>query len=223
MKDFKLRNKFCTAVLAGLTAMSALTGCDTREPPAADTQLVLDTTASVNWSDWGDRQDSYLTNDSNRVPYQTWLSKLDDAKDMSLLDKANRVNDLVNNTVRYMSDNANYGGEYWASGVETICAGVGDCDDFAIAKLYALKYLNVPENRMCVLGVTTDTIVSRKMNHAVLAVDTSAANNWVNCLILDNRARSLETLGQDGYLPYYMINSKEIRQCKLKVLKPPAP
>jgi hypothetical protein len=34
---------------------------------------------------------------------------------------------------------------------------------------------------------------------------------------------TLETLGQNGYEPHVMINSDEIRLCKVKVLKPPAP
>jgi len=232
MKDFNLKHKFRTAVLAGLTAIGALAGCGIVFPPAPDTQLVPDTTVFINvnqgkWSDWQDRQYSYLTNDSNRVHYQAWLSKLDDAKNLSLLEKANRVNDLVNNTVIYVDDSTAYGqGEYWASGVETICTGVGDCEDFAIAKLYALEYLNVPENRVYLLSVADDPKVSKKSNHAVLAVDTSAANNWVNCLILNDYAGSrntLETLGQNGYEPHVMINSDEIRLCKVKVLKPPAP
>jgi len=261
MKDFKLRHKFRTAALAGVTALSALTGCDVTAPTASDTQLVPDTIhvkdadpsassalvtqlvpgaiVDVNidkdldypgegrWSVWNHRQDSCLANDSNRVHYQTWLAKLDDAKNLSLLDKANRVNDLVNNTVTYVSDSENYGVEnYWASGTQTICIGAGDCEDFALAKLYALKYLGVPENRMSVLDVASDSAVSKEIDHAVLAVDTSAANNWVNCLILNNyegRKNSLETLGQDGYLPYYMINTNKMLHCKVKTLKPLAP
>jgi hypothetical protein len=225
MTGFKLKNKFRTAVLAGLAAIGGLTGC--RSP---DTQIIPDKTSFINvdqgkFSDWQDRQYSYLTNDSNRVHYQAWLSKLDDAKNHSLLDKANEVNDLVNNSVTWVDDSITYHqSEYWASGVETILQGVGDCEDFAIAKLYALDYLNVPENRMYILSVASDTTVSKESNHAVLAVDTSAANDWTNCLILNDNEGSkntLETLGQNGYDPHVMINMYEIRLCKAKVVKPP--
>jgi predicted transglutaminase-like cysteine proteinase len=235
MKDFKLRNIFNTAVLAGLTALSTLTECGVAfptAPAASDTQLVLDATVHVNvdqgkWSVWKDRQDYYLSDDSNRVHYQAWLAQLDDAKDFSLLEKANRVNDLVNNTVTWVSDRDNYGRwEYFASGVQTVLSGRGDCEDFAIAKLYALQYLNVPENRVLILCVATDG-VSEQPNHGVLAVDTSAANNWINCLILnDNEIRPenfMKPLGRTGYAPRIAFNAEEIRSCKLKVLKTPAP
>jgi predicted transglutaminase-like cysteine proteinase len=151
---------------------------------------------------------------------------MDDAKELPLLDKADRVNDFVNNTVTYATDSINYGrGDYWASGVETICKGEGDCEDFALAKFYALKYLNVPENRMFLLWIS-DTVAHD--GHMVLGVDTSAVNNWTNCLILDNyegTANSLKTLGQTDYAPFLVdaVNSQEILGCKAKILKPPAP
>jgi predicted transglutaminase-like cysteine proteinase len=222
-------------VLAGVTALSALTGC----APAPDTQLVpgsvvspdsilsveLDVdTSARDWVRWNGRQNYFLTKNSESAAYKAWLSKLDGVKNRSLLERANEVNDLVNAAVKYVSDRVNYGTqEYCASAAQTISRGSGDCEDFAIAKFYALKYLNVPESRMCVLVVASDTAASKKIDHGVLAVDTSAANNWANCLVLDNCSGSLKTLGQNGYEPYYMINSKEMRRCTAKVLKPPAP
>lgn len=231
MTGFKLRHQFYTAVLAGLSAMSALAGCGVTSSPLPDTQLVLDTVAVDTTLDheelsaWPGRQESYLNYYWNRKRYQAWLSNLDDAKNLPLLDKANRVNDLVNNTVVYVSDSLEYGrNEYWAPGVQTICKGAGDCEDFAIAKLYALKYLDVPESRMSILIVAKDA--ASKISHAVLAVDTSAANNWIDCLILNNTSgvkNSLETLAQDGYAPHVMVNAGNIRSCKLKLPKSPAP
>jgi predicted transglutaminase-like cysteine proteinase len=243
MKDFKLRPKFRTAVLAGLTALGVLTSYK-GEPASPSssvtvTQLVPGKAVNVNivknldypgegrWSVWNHRQDSCLANDSNRVHYQAWLAGLDGAKGLFLLEQVNQVNDLVNNTVTYVSDSENYGVDnYWASGAQTICSGAGDCEDFALAKLYALKYLGVSENRMSILDVASDPAFSKEIDHAVLAVDTSAANNWINCLILNNyegSRNSLKTLEQTGYLPYYMINTNQMRHCKIKTLKSPAP
>jgi predicted transglutaminase-like cysteine proteinase len=216
MKNFKLRHKFNLAVLAGLTALSVLIKCAPLDVYAVERE----------WDDVKERQGLYLANDSNRDYYQAWLSNLDDAKTLSLLDKANRVNDLVNNTVMYVTDSANHAQkEYWASGVETICVGRGDCEDFAIAKLYALQYLGVPESRMYALTVAFNPEVSEEISHAVLAVDTSAANNWAGCLVLDNMAgitNTLRTLEESGYKPAIAFNFDGVRRWDKKALKPPA-
>jgi predicted transglutaminase-like cysteine proteinase len=232
-----LKRKFRAAALSALTAAGLLTSCDQqhRHPDATsapNTQLVFDNGTVYTTLDdnevqaWEPRQNSYLRNDSNRVHYQTWLSQLDDTKDASLLDKANAVNDLVNNQVTYLSDGENYhADEYFASGVETVLSGGGDCEDFAIAKLYAMKYLDVPENRVTLLFVASDG-VSDGVNHCVLAVDTTAANNWVNCLILNDAEgtqNSMESLYETGYKPIFTMNTREAHNCKLKHLKPPAP
>ncbi|MCE9506896.1 MAG: transglutaminase-like cysteine peptidase [Alphaproteobacteria bacterium] len=232
-----LKNKFRAAALSAMTAAGLLTGCDQqhRHPDATsapNTQLVFDngrvyTTLDDNEVQaWEPRQNSCLRNDSNQVHYQDWLSQLDDTKDASLLDKANAVNDLVNNQVTYLSDEEDYQAyEYFASGVETCLRGAGDCEDFAIAKLYAMKYLNVPENRTLLLFVATDG-VSEQVNHCVLAVDTTADNSWVDCLILNDSEgaqNSIENLYETGYKPIFTMNTQKERNCKLKPLKQPAP
>ncbi|MGA8261234.1 MAG: transglutaminase-like cysteine peptidase [Arenicellales bacterium] len=38
--------------------------------------------------------------------------------------------------------------DYWASPMETLCAGAGDSEDFAIAKYYTLLAMGVPESQM---------------------------------------------------------------------------
>ncbi|MCE9507403.1 MAG: transglutaminase-like cysteine peptidase [Alphaproteobacteria bacterium] len=215
MKGLKLRHKFQLAVLAGLTALSVLI-----KYAPLDVYAV-----KLSWDDTKERQELYLKNESNRDYYQAWLSSLDDAKTLSLLDKTNRVNDLVNNTVTYMSDSVNYGRKsYFASGVETVCTGRGDCEDFAIAKLYALQYLGVPENRMCALTVATNP-ASKETNHAIMVVDTSAANTWDGCLVLDDAegvTNSLRTLGQTGYKPFVAFNFDGVRRWNAKTPKSPS-
>jgi predicted transglutaminase-like cysteine proteinase len=228
MKNFKLAYKFRTAVLAGVTAMAALTGCKvtTVLVSGASVDVTIDKNLDYpvegQWPIWSPRQDSCLRDDSNRVYYQAWLSKLDDAKNLSLLEKVNRVDDLVNNTVKYARDSVIYGVKnYWASGAQTICKGLGDCEDFALAKLYALKYLGVSEDRMSVLDIASHPDAPKKITHAVLAVDTSAANNWADCLILDDNVgqkNSIKRLSQvkDRYHPFYMIGTDKMHHCKVK-------
>jgi predicted transglutaminase-like cysteine proteinase len=232
-----LKNKFRAAALSTLTAAVLLTGCDQRHrhpdaTSASNTQLVFDNNkvyTTLNDNEvlaWEQRQNSCLRNDDNRTRYQTWLSQLDDAKDASIFDKANAVNDLVNNEVTYVSDKENYQAwEYFASGAQTALNGAGDCEDFAIAKLYAMKYLGVPENRTALLFVATDG-VSEQVDHCVLAVDTTANNSWINCLILNDSEgyqNLIENLYETGYKPIFTMNTQGMHDCKVKPLKQPTP
>ncbi len=79
-----------------------------------------------------------------------------------------------------MSDLANYGEvDVWASPLMALTRGAGDCEDYAIAKMAALKAAGVPSEdlRLVILRETM-----RPEEHAVLAVRLNA--RWV---VLDNR------------------------------------
>jgi hypothetical protein len=238
MKFPGLKNKFRTAVLSGLAALGALTGCNLRPaaPPVPDTQILIDSSWSIKNieldgvnTDWKSRQDFYLKDSSLKTKYQLWLSQLDKLKKLPLVEQAEKVNDLVNARVTWADDLSNYNSfEYYASGVETMLTGKGDCEDFAIAKFCALRHLGVPENRLAILGVATNPLdsIMRQPSHGVLALDTSAANNWTNALILNDNEElpsTVKTLGETGYTPIFMFNDKELRSCMVKVRKPPAP
>jgi predicted transglutaminase-like cysteine proteinase len=225
MKDFKLKNIFRVAAFSGLAMMGMMSSCSTPDQKQLDTNpephLVISPASAQEYSDyedwlgWSDRQNSYLTNKYNKVHYQAWLSRLDSAKNLPLLDQARIANDLVNNTVTYMKDRKNYGvSEYCASGVETILTGLGDCEDFAIAKFYALQYLGVPENRIAVMSVATDS-ASGDIDHGVLAVDTSAGNTWTNCLVLENQVDHEKVLSETGWKPYYLETPGKLRKCEM--------
>jgi hypothetical protein len=238
MKFPGLKNKFRAAVLSGLAALGALTSCNLRPaaPPPPDTQILIDSSFAFKNSelsggskDWKARQDFYLKSSPLKAGYEIWLSQVDDFKKLPLVEQAKKVNDLVNTRVRWTDDLSNYGdSEYYASGIETILTGKGDCEDFAIAKFCALRHLGVPESRLAILGVAQNPIdsVMRMASHAVLAVDTSAANNWTNALILNDNEElpsTVKTLGETHYTPCFLFNDKELRLCIVKVLKPPAP
>ena len=56
------------------------------------------------------------------------------------------VNQFFNSRMLYASDIQVWGTkEYWATPFEFLCKGVGDCEDFAIAKFFTLKEIGVPE------------------------------------------------------------------------------
>ena len=59
------------------------------------------------------------------------------------------VNQFFNRRIVFRDDAAVWGQvDYWASPIETLNQGQGDCEDFAIAKYFSLLALGVPGNRL---------------------------------------------------------------------------
>jgi predicted transglutaminase-like cysteine proteinase len=60
-----------------------------------------------------------------------------------------QINDFFNRNIRYMTDpqlwNQN---DYWATPLETLGKGAGDCEDYAIAKYASLRKLGIPDSRL---------------------------------------------------------------------------
>lgn len=60
-----------------------------------------------------------------------------------------QINDFFNRNVRYMSDQQLWGqNDYWATPLETLGKGAGDCEDYAIAKYASLRKLGIPDSRL---------------------------------------------------------------------------
>jgi predicted transglutaminase-like cysteine proteinase len=125
------------------------------------------------------------------------LGLLDDTtdavRDLALMQRVAAINTAVNRLIDYRSDKDIYGKlDYWATPVEILTKGKGDCEDFAILKMAALRAAGVPAESMA-LVVLRDA--SRNFFHAVLAVST---NNGT--YVLDNLHDAVLT---DRQLPQY--------------------
>lgn len=172
----------------------------------------------------------------NRVAYDTWLSQLDHLFGKSIEEKAKGVDALVDRQITYQLDNEHHNGraEYWASPMETIRDAHGDCEDFATLKYHALRYLNVPTDRLFIVAVSAPD--SEKLTHATLAVDIRAENTlsdtWQNLrnrvtggdaqperhfVILDNDGSKDGLLAPEDpnkYKMYFAFNETGIWQVK---------
>ncbi|MFY9071543.1 transglutaminase-like cysteine peptidase [Aliarcobacter butzleri] len=73
---------------------------------------------------------------------------LEKIKNEDVQTKLEKVNDFFNN-VKYNSDQKIYGvSDYWATPIEFLAKDEGDCEDYVIAKYFALEYLGVPTSKM---------------------------------------------------------------------------
>lgn len=60
-----------------------------------------------------------------------------------------QINDFFNRNIRYMTDQQLWNqNDYWATPLETLGKGAGDCEDYAIAKYASLRKLGIPDSRL---------------------------------------------------------------------------
>jgi predicted transglutaminase-like cysteine proteinase len=133
------------------------------------------------------------------------LAIVDVARERDGLARLGEINRAVNLAIRPMSDLANYGEEdVWASPLMTLTRGAGDCEDYAIAKMAALKAAGIRSEdlRLVILRAT-----ARAEDHAVLAVRLQ--ERWV---ILDNRTLVMLSDSQlANYRPTFVIDEAGVR------------
>lgn len=117
-----------------------------------------------------------------------------------------RVNRFVNRSVQHGEDQDIWGqADYWATPLETMGLGRGDCEDIAIAKYFGLVRLGVPSER---LRLTFVKSLEQQRAHMVLAYYGDAR---AEPLILDNLRTQILPAGQRGdLLPVYAFNNHGI-------------
>lgn len=126
------------------------------------------------------------------------------ARDARFVERLRLVNSAVNAVIGYASDRQLYGRlDYWAAPSQTLRAGRGDCEDYAILKMAALKAAGIPASSMS-LVVLRDR--ERDLFHAVLAVATDRGHfildNAHDAVLLDSeiaRYQPLFSMSRDRY------------------------
>jgi len=111
-----------------------------------------------------------------------------------------------------MSDLAQYGVEdYWASPLESLSSGAGDCEDYAIAKYVALEESGIASADLQ-LEIVRD--VEHQATHAV--VEVRYKDEW---LILDNRTLLIMNTEQSHYYPLLVLDHEGVRTFTTEVAR----
>lgn len=127
-------------------------------------------------------------------------------------ERLERVNDFFNRAVRFEDDRKIWGEEdYWATPLETLAVGRGDCEDIAIGKYYALLGAGVAVGKLRLVYVRA-TIDTRsgpaQQAHMVLAYYSSPT---AEPLILDNLDGRIRPASRRSDLrPVYSFNSEAV-------------
>lgn len=129
---------------------------------------------------------------------QSWCSLIARAAPLERMDQLVAVNRFFNR-MPYRADQEAYGRrEYWATPGEFMIRS-GDCEDYSIAKYFALRELGFSEDKMRIV-VLRDNF--RGTGHAVLAVYVDS-----DILILDSMSNSiLSHTRYKYYIPQYSMN-----------------
>lgn len=128
------------------------------------------------------------------------------------LARLGEINRAFNLAIRPLSDEAQYGVEdHWASPLATLAAGAGDCEDYAIAKLVALRAAGIPSDdlRLVIIRETTTG-----EDHAV--VTARADGHW---RVLDNRTLvMIDDSELNKYRPLFAIDAEGAKRFEQPML-----
>lgn len=83
-----------------------------------------------------------------------WRALVSGLKGQNEADQLRRVNDFVNRRIRFAEDIVVWRQEdYWATPIESLGRGLGDCEDYVIAKYFSLRELGVPTAKLRLIYV----------------------------------------------------------------------
>jgi predicted transglutaminase-like cysteine proteinase len=110
------------------------------------------------------------------------------------------------NHIPFVSDLAHWGVEdYWATPAESVASNGGDCEDFSIAKYFALKELGVPIERLRITYVK-----AMRLNQAHMVLAYYAAPDAVP-LVLDNLEDEVRPASErPDLIPVYSFNDEDL-------------
>lgn len=126
--------------------------------------------------------------------------------------KLRDVNEYFNRKLRFEDDQKLWGQvDYWATPIEALLKGAGDCEDYAIAKYFSLKFLGVPVEKLRItyvkarIGGAGSNIVQA---HMVL---TYYPTPDAEPMVLDNLISEIRPASRRGdLLPIFSFNSEGV-------------
>lgn len=135
-----------------------------------------------------------------------WRKLVEESRDLSDQEKLNKVNTFFNRRILYQTDMEIYKQEdYWASPLEFMGRGTGDCEDFAIAKYMTLLALGVKNENLRLAYVRFKSGNTAPIAHMVLGYYADPADEPV---ILDNMVTSIRPASMRTDLqPVFSFNS----------------
>lgn len=140
-----------------------------------------------------------------------WRRTVEESQGLSVGQKLQNVNNFFN-MLQFVSDQQHWGqNDYWATPIEFLATGGGDCEDFTIAKYFALRELGVPDEKLRLVYVKA---LMLNQHHMVLAYYHTPTSVPV---LLDNLDKTIKPAVQrKDLLPIYSFNAENLWLSKEK-------
>lgn len=137
-----------------------------------------------------------------------WQAQLETGRKLPEAEKLKQLNDFFNRNIVFGEDVSIWNqSDYWATPLETIGRGQGDCEDFAIVKYYSLKLAGIPVSKMRLIYVKAQQGGNQRA-HMVLAYYASPS---AEPLVLDNLDPAIKPASKrPDLVPVFSFNSQGI-------------
>jgi predicted transglutaminase-like cysteine proteinase len=147
-----------------------------------------------------------------RQRFVDWQKLMDTGKIMAEQDKLEQVNNFFNRNINFVDDSVLWlKNDYWATPVEFLAKGAGDCEDFSIAKYFTLIEIGVDESK---LRITYVKALDFNLSHMVL---TYFESPQAVPLVLDSLKPNIRyATDRNDLLPVYSFNGRSLWLAKIK-------
>jgi predicted transglutaminase-like cysteine proteinase len=137
-----------------------------------------------------------------RKRVEDWQKLVAENKDLPEAEKLELVNQFFNINVLFIDDIDLWNKkDYWATPLEMLSIGGGDCEDYSIAKYFTLKELGVDEDKLRITYVK-----AKELNQAHMVLTYFKTKRSVP-LVLDNLITEIKPATQRNDLtPVYSFN-----------------
>lgn len=133
-----------------------------------------------------------------------WVALVNNPPQGTTLQKLERVNQFFNQRMAFRDDTRVWGEkDYWATPIEFLRKGAGDCEDFALAKYFTLREIGIPASQLRITYVK-----ALQLNQAHMVVTWYATPEAIP-LVLDNLKNVILPATQRAdLLPVYAFNGE---------------
>lgn len=135
---------------------------------------------------------------------RAWRRMIEDARALPEAQRLEAVNTFFNRRAAFEDDIVVWQqGDYWATPLEFLGRGAGDCEDFAIAKYLTLQILGIADTRLRLIYVRANT-GGKTVAHMVLGFYPQPT---AEPLILDNLITSIRPASsRPDLMPLFSFN-----------------
>lgn len=149
-----------------------------------------------------------------------WLKLIELGREQPVDERLERANQFINSHTMFESDFQIWQAQdYWATPLETLGMGRGDCEDFAIAKFVSLVALGIPQDQLRLIYVKASIPGTPPQAHMVLGYypDPNGEPR-----ILDNLVGTIERAStRTDLVPVFSFNAEGLWAGGMKAANDP--